>query len=530
MKDQTEPTMRKMNNSSRHPDILSSFLEFCSRRLLFVFTLFAVTAAVYGIWCSHDFISFDAEFIYNNSSAFSLYSAWIQMGRWGFYYFKKFLGLYLVNPYFSITMFLFCFPLSVLFWSFLFYIWNGRKLHTSSMVVFGVLYLTHPIWALQFAYRNQMDVCCIVMVLLPVGMYYLSVWLNENRLLYGILAFLFITFSFGCYQSFIFLYAEAVGIYFFFLIQNLSSEYPAKKRTFWLQVLKTLCFTAASYAAYSLISLFVQIRHGIPHGVSYLNDQFKWFSSPFSECVHNIASYLKMSFFGDGTAYSALYAVEVFIFIAYLVFIIVRKKSPAILSVLIGIFIILCPFALEFATAGTVVSRSQFSFVLTLAFLGMMEAEWILELSGNFSPKTAGVLIFILTVIAVMPQVQDLTRLLYTDVSVIDEDEKTMDAIYYAAMQKGAGAADAICLIGTQNLPHNDSLTADYEVIGFSYFEVTSPRMEKTIVMMNAMGYSFTAPTQEQYDAAGAEAAQMSVWPDADSVRVHDGTIIVRLS
>lgn len=523
---------RKQNNGKEDlsRNLLTEFGDYCKEHILYIFILAVITAAVYGMWCCQDLITFDAEGFYNTANAHQWYEQWIKIGRWGFYFLKKILGVYLINPYFSVTVFLICFPLSSLLWSFACHIWNGRRSNPASVLIFGVIYLTHPIWALQFSYRNQMEVCSICLVVLPIGMLLLTEWFEKRKILLLILSFLIITYCFGCYQAFMLLYAEAVGIYFFYQMLNPGMQAASARRVFWMRFLKTAVFTAASYAAYSLISSFVRFTHGLADDNTYLDRQFLWTTTPFTKCIANIASFLKKSFFGDGTVYSVLYMAVVLVFAVWMVSVWFRRKPYRVLSLLIGLYLIFCPFILEFATADNIVSRSQFSFVLALAFFGMLDCEWLSGLIGSFSKKAAPIIIFILMAAAITPQVEYITRLLYTDSTAMTADKTAMDEIYYTAMKKGAKATDAICFIGEQSFYKNNAMTKDYEVIGFSYFEVVPLGSRKTVDMMNAMGYPFVMPTNDQTAEAKTEAADMAIWPSDDSIRVKDDIVIVRLS
>lgn len=47
---------------------------------------------------------------------------------------------------------------------------------------------------------------------------------------------------------------------------------------------------------------------------------------------------------------------------------------------------------------------------------------------------------------------------------------------------------------------------------------------------MRAYGINVTRPTDKQWLTAREEAASMAIWPTKDSIRVHEGFFVVRLS
>jgi hypothetical protein len=118
---------------------------------LFYF-LYIISFAVYGIWASHDVISFDAEGFYSVQNAGKWYYQWFQLNRWALVYLKRVLSATFINPYLSIALLLILFPLSAVLWSFIFWKWNGEQDHTGDLLVFGIIYLLCPI--LRFNFRT----------------------------------------------------------------------------------------------------------------------------------------------------------------------------------------------------------------------------------------------------------------------------------------------------------------------------------------------------------------------------------------
>ena len=173
--------------------LLSQFIDFFQNSKTYIGILYLLFFAIYGSWAYTYFVSFDAEGQYRLSDANRWYTSWIYLGRWGFYYLKRLLNVELSNPYYSIAVYLICFPLSAVIWSFVLHQW--LKIQKQVLFfVFSIVYLTQPIWALQFAYRNQIEACSIVMCFLPVGMVLFSTWQEKPKLLYIICSIFFVTY------------------------------------------------------------------------------------------------------------------------------------------------------------------------------------------------------------------------------------------------------------------------------------------------------------------------------------------------
>jgi len=207
-----------------------------------------------------------------------------------------------------------------------------------------------------------------------------------------------------------------------------------------------------------------------------------------------------------------------------------KKASLRMLTLLFAAGIAVIPFMLECVTASYVVVRSQFAFVFALAFLGRMAGLYCEQYGDVLFKGFHRVLIAVLIVLAVIPQTQTLTRFLYSDVRIMQQDERQFAQIYYKALELGAHEGDAICFVGGK-LNYLDESMLEYEVIGYSYFEFVGVyNSRKAIEAMRDYGFDVSYPLPEQELLAAQTAPSMDIWPSGgDSIRVLDGLIIVRV-
>ena len=509
--------------------LFDEFKDYCNKRPIALVGLFALTIAFFGMWAFHHMVTFDAEGFYSLENGEKWYVQWIAIGRWAFVALKAALDVIAVNPYFATALFVLLLPLSALLWSFAFQRWAGSDQPLWVTLVFCTLYLSHPIWAQQFGYRNQLEVMSVALAIAPFGMLLVGEWLRGKGAGWGIAALAVATFEFGCYQSFIFMYALGICI---FLFHDMQRESEGKKNlTLWRKLGMSLAFVVVAFALCWGISKATEIAFGVDSAVTYFSSQFQWGVRPAAENIHAIATYLFHSAFGNGIEFTALFAVEVFGLAFWIVAAWVRRKPWRGFATLIAFGIVLCPFLLEIVTAGDIVIRSQLAFVLAVSFLGMFELEVLAQLLFKRVPKgVLAVVIVVVAIIAVVPQLQLQSRLLYTDVMVMDSDRTKMEQVYYQAMQAGGRPGDAVCFVGGQSNAVNDTMV-EHEVIGYSYFEfVGSYDGGKAIEAMQAYGFDVSKPTDAQESAARAEADSLEVWPSGGSISVHDGYYVVRLS
>ena len=162
--------------------------------------------------------------------------------------------------------------------------------------------------------------------------------------------------------------------------------------------------------------------------------------------------------------------------------------------------IFISPFLLELATAGNIVIRSLFSYPLTLAFMAVVELNWMRAFFSDEKKAVFQVISFCLVAAAAGKEMTVTSRLLYTDNKTMEEDYEALGRIYYTALQQGAREGDAFCFVGWKDQPRGDKITyMEDEVIGYSYLEtIPLTKNEKIIDAMTAFGFNVSYPTEEQ--------------------------------
>lgn len=506
--------------------------NFIEKNKFYILLLYIFTFAIYCTWLTQNIVTFDAEGFYSYADGSKWYLQWYELGRWAFVKLKEVFGVVAINPFFSVSVFLLLFPISVVLWWYNIQKWIGDQKNQFGMMVFSTIYLSHPIWSLQFAYRNQMEVICIVMVTLPIAVMLLTQELDKGRVVsFNIFLSLLLTVCcFGAYQSFMFMFAEAIILYFVIHLYN-GRENP-KSKVFWKKIFIVLIYTGVAYLLFGEIAKFMCKRHGVVYGNDYLKSQFKWFVNPFKDNIRTIFRYIFNTSWGDGVVYTKILTIEVLILIILFIINCMKKKKFMFMQCLCIIAMLMVPYLLTIVTASEVVHRSQFSFVFLVSFLGAYELEIILSL---IAPKRITGFLILCTIglfsFVVLTQIQMTTRLLYSDYVVMNLDEIQMREIYYEALKKGAHEGDAIVLIGGKANQVYDTIT-EYELVGYSYFEHTAfYGNDKLIEAMRAYGMNVIKPTEEQIQYACEVVDEMDCWPSGeDSIRIEEGLIIVCLS
>ncbi len=499
---------------------INNLFEYIKQNRLYVFGVYFCFFVFYGIWSFQDFVSFDAEGLYSASNAIAWYQQWIGLGRWALVFLKKILGVWIINPFFSMIVFMICFPLSVILWNYLFEKWNGGKI--KGILVFDLLYLTHPIWAYQFAYRNQIEVITIMMCLLPIFVNVLCEWLEDHKWYKGLLAFIGIVFCFAGYQSFLILYVESILVYFFLQIRNNKLD----KKEFYQRLFKVVLFSLVAFLGYQLsckISCLVSQVNKEEYA-SYLSNQIPWLQGNLLEFIHTTLSNVKRVLLGGDNTYSCIYFVEWIIAIILYIKNITQKPQWNVWIGIILSLMFVIPLSLNIVTAGASVIRQEFALVFSIAFIGMYEID---ELCSMNRMKQAICVVVIGAFL--INQVQLLERLLYSDYKVMQSDYDKMVEIYYKAKELGATYNSTIVFVGGQDFYANDQSIIRNEVIGFSYFLAVSIAPNKLTQAMQAYGFPVCEPNDTQRQRAYELAKDLQIWPNENSICVEDDLIVVRL-
>lgn len=468
-------------------------------------------------------MTLDAEGFYSEGNGYKWYLSWIGLGRWGFVLLKRILGVTIINPFFSLVVFFLCFPLSIIMWNALIEEWSSKQSVVLKLCFTGI-YAVNAVWALQFAYRNQIEVCTIMMVLLPLGVKCFAIWIEEKKWIYCLSGFAIITFATSCYQAFLIMFMEGALIFFLFRLLHYRDKCIPERR-FWYDVLKAFGFTVTVIVFYCFISRIVmRVMKVIPQD-EYLTSHFTWTSLPVKENFTIISEYIGSRIFGNGI-YTCIYSVTGMVLVIWCVYEALRKKEYRYPLLILTALLLFCPFLLAIVLPGGLVDRASFAFALSTAFMAWLFI-CIIDKALNKYKRCIYVCICCIVMLGVS-QLQKTTRLLWTDVNVMTRDYEQMKYIYQRAIDCGASEWDSICFIGTRSNICTEAYL-NYEVIGLSYFNIETDRNINTVDAMQAYRFPVLHATSEQIEYAKSIASDMECWPNPDSVRVIDNLIIVKM-
>ena len=524
--------MTREKKRSSGSSLAADFYEYCRERTPSVILLAVVTLAVWGVWSTHDIMTFDAEGFYLGDGIDGWLKGWIGVGRWGFVLLKRILRVRVINPYFSMTIFLVAFPFSAVVWSFFICRAQGnRKNIKADILIFGLIYLTHPIWIYQYIFRNQIEVFSIALLILAFAMVFFAEWMNTGQILPMIFSFAGVTFVFGCYQGLTLLFGEAVIVYFFLLLPSIG-EREKGMRVFWIRLIRGFIFAVAAYALASVFTLISRKITKTGNANKYMTQGIRWGKDSVAECLRDIFIFVKEAVLGNRSIFTPIFAVLILLLILWMIRQVIKHGKTYILMFPIALFMVLFCFILDFMAGTQVIMRTQFLIAFCIAFL----ADFLfIRIYGAFRERSAllaAVGLGLAICIAVVPAVQQTDRCLYAFTKTMESDEETMKAIYHEALKQGAVPGMPIYIFGAkehQGTEAENLISSEgFERFALPYLSlIGSPYETKAVSAMRALGCPVDYPDKEFRDTAKVIASDLPTWPREGSVYVGDGVIIV---
>ncbi len=524
--------MTREKKRSSGSSLAADFYEYCRERTPSVILLAVVTLAVWGVWSTHDIMTFDAEGFYLGDGIDGWLKGWIGVGRWGFVLLKRILRVRVINPYFSMAIFLVAFPFSAVVWSFFICRAQGnRKNIKADILIFGLIYLTHPIWIYQYIFRNQIEVFSIALLILAFAMVFFAEWMNTGQILPMIFSFAGVTFVFGCYQGLTLLFGEAVIVYFFLLLPSIG-EREKGMRVFWIRLIRGFIFAVAAYALASVFTLISRKITKTGNANKYMTQGIRWGKDSVAECLRDIFIFVKEAVLGNRSIFTPIFAVLILLLILWMIRQVIKHGKTYILMFPIALFMVLFCFILDFMAGTQVIMRTQFLIAFCIAFL----ADFLfIRIYGAFRERSAllaAVGLGLAICIAVVPAVQQTDRCLYAFTKTMESDEETMKAIYHEALKQGAVPGMPIYIFGAkehQGTEAENLISSEgFERFALPYLSlIGSPYETKAVSAMRALGCPVDYPDKEFRDTAKVIASDLPTWPREGSVYVGDGVIIV---
>lgn len=492
-------------------EIKNLFIKY--KVILFFIFLFGIIT--YGMKLFFYSISIDTEVIMTSFDG--QMRSWYSIGRFGLGIIKWFFNFNPFNPYFANWVMVLIFILSVVLLAFILES-NYKKLSNLKLFIFSLMIISSPILAEQFNFILQGAEIAIAMLLLDIGFFLFTVYLDSKKIVFGLLAIPFFAISFGCYQAFLPLFI-AIVVWIGFL-KNQNGEYKRSKENIRYIAISILIFIA-SYLFSTFLTKLCMSYLSIT-STSYLKEQISWLHSPFKDNVKNLYEYVKNVLLGKGVFYNSFYGISVILVAFYSIKGIIQKKLN-FYQIFYLLIILITPFLMSLLLGSPEPTRAQFVLPYSTAFL--------VSYLFIFKKKWVQIFLGILLCFMIFQQVQTTVHLFFTDYSRYEDDKQLANNVMNRV--NTISESNKVIFVGKH---HSTSKTMllEGDVIGKSFFEWDAGWVigsnYRIVGFMNTIGYNLEMPTIEEYNIAVQESKKMQKWPNENSIKKYENFVIVKLS
>ena len=454
---------------------------------------------------------------------------WYTVGRYSLIWLKDLLGMRPLNLFAENFLMMTVMAICGVVFSWYFYERSGNSGRMKGFcLAFPLLFLTHPCLMQQFVFTLQAFEVAVCLLAAVTAAWLASRWAFSGGLRRaGLwLSLALMVFSFGGYQAMAAVYLTAALA--FYLV---SWRFDVGAGGYRKAAFRHAAAFAAGYLLYSLFVKAVLFWYfGPDFQPVYLDNQILWLSFPVSDCIRNVAGYVRDVCLGSSPYYG-----KWFLFFAVLMALHVGKcvcsgmRKEAWLYAAAALALAASPFFLSLYLGSAVTMRTQLSLPIASAFLGAS------VLSLLKPRRLPGFLFAVLVGFAGLVQGNISSRAAFTAQKAYEIDCST--ALQIDAEARRLGASDRgqhIAMIGQFSPALPESADLRCEVIGASLFgwDAAGPIgvSGRGTDFMQAHGLEYEAATQEEYDMARARSGAMPSWPSAGSVQVMDGVLVVKFS
>ncbi len=505
------------------------------------------------------------------------YESWLGIGRQGLIFLKWLLGLEVYNPFFAPVLLMIFSVTAFIAYTFLLEYAGGEcgfPIHKGRFrglaLVFGMIVVSHPVWAEQFYFTLQAAEIMLSVTLLAVSLLAAHRWGQRGGFLWFAAAVLPATLVFGTYQAMMPLYIFTGAALSFLrsagkwaekadreeMPENKGvkdkKETPEKEKITGkngrstngdvIYVFRLAVVFLTGFAVNQVITALFFSKTG------YVSDQVQWGNGNFKYGFMQILMHIKDVLTGDGIFYIGTFAwiALCLLFALLIVFRGRKEKLQKIWLLFLSAAVCAGPFYLTAVMGKVPVARAQLVLPFCMGFMAYMSGA-LLDGSkafagGRIKRRTAGLAITAVLIsvcaLSVWKEAEITSRLYYTDSERYEEDLRLADTISrdIAEFTGEYDFSGTVIFVGKREAAGNNS-TVEGDVIGHSIFAWDTDvepayyySSLRILGFMHCMGMRYDRLTADQAVKAAEAASDMSCYPKEGSIAWMEDTVVVKLS
>ncbi len=524
------------------------FFEYREKYSSRIFLMGLIVFLVHGARLFSDSIGIDTEDIINLGEDF--YNGWLTTGRQGLVGLKTIMGSLRYNPYFAGMLTLVCLTLGVFSFFWLIEHVCGRKRSIVGWMLGSVLLLSHPILTEQLYFTLQSVEICLGFLFTAASLLFVLKWEEKHKPSWFMGGALLSVLVFSIYQAFVPLYI--FGAAALLLTQGMQEENTGKL------VRRMLRFMAVFFTGFFVNAIITKLFFS---GSSYLQGQILWGSVGIMEHFRLILGHIVKVLTGYESVYYHWGYGLLWVVCSVLFVLVLRKreygKKRRFLLLFFFAAVFAAPFLMTVVCGGAPAVRSQLVLPFLTGFLGWFAFYLfglLRETSGeaarneaqdkagagtvpvSFGVKVTGLVIGLVCLTAALTQLQVSMRLYYTDSLRYEQDKELARALITRIEQVRGQEKLPVVFIGKKEFRGNSACVRG-EVMGRSFFDYDTenePRFfwstRRILGFFRILGQDYGMVTKDRLPGAMEYSTYMPEWPAENSVQVHEGMIVVKLS
>lgn len=450
-------------------------------------------------------------------------SVYLIVGRWGIYYLNHLVSPESVLPYFPFLISLVCLATSAILFI------TKFKLKFYAMLVFSIVFITHPIHSYYLGFNTSNMYYGFGMVLSVLGVLAFSAVISNKgpKNILILLSVIFLMLAISFYQSLLAFYL-VTGIFLIFYQQHQYPIISTRKTIFSILILVAISVVAVIfYQLINMASRYLVLGSISGPSYEYVENLIAWGKKPIPEIIRSLYAGL-MNYFTNGNFYGGISAQTVIVIIPMIVFYILKKTMPLknkLTSILLLILLFFAPFTIVFLSGMPLPVRTLMAFPLMLgiiwAFTHDQSAKWFRSFMLIFA-------IYIL-----INNTYTNTRLFYAS-KVSWEADRNMAVristrIYDLDLPDYDGRIP-VAFAGSYQHPSN-LLFLRSDIHGTSFFkwdEGATYRLEPFFKILGINDFKMIDFSHFEHLAPSVD--EMPSWPARGSVKLIEDIVIVKLS
>lgn len=459
---------------------------------------------------------------------------WIQIGRPGMYFFKK----YIIGQYMNIFIANLCFVVFIcitsliicnMIYSKLGYKQNNQLSGRLRLFIIPSLFVTTPLFVQQayFVLQNiefSFSLLLVTLAALPVA------WGKNRKLVFRSLIILSLFVAFSCYQSFP-IYYIGLLIFLAFLDVHKGWENNVKVTlvTLFKRYIDPIFDMILAFICYEILEKVMLYAFQLKSS-SYLKSQISWGKEQVGTILNTMISSMR-----DTLVVGFNYSFNIDLLLGLIGIIIiwvtqyVAKRRNVFVFFVLAVGLVLDVFFFNIFLGQSPAPRALVpSYYLIVAIVFFICSLYIRK---HYLLILLEILVFLIgskqLILATNLMQADYIRY-NQDLTLINRIETRIDAMRINP------AETKLMIVGYHN--HTTPLNIQSDLVGESMFEFgdftgnTSAMTENIVFLMNQGGYDIQAVNNEEFNKEFYRSSEMGIFPQKNSVKKYNNIIIVKLS